>query len=334
MGDYMKNGQNSWVSEYQRKKFLERHKKPFRDFSPDYLDTSVLKIPTIVAVMLDLDGTVDFLDDEKAFMFHRRVEYIRQKFDADTAFISISTHYSDTIKMKKVLAILSRNLLPNIKIGMSFYYGGTYDYDSDRAFPCSLGFNSDKARTFNSYYRSTLGQCNRWIAIIDDGIDEDVYMQYQDSQPMLLAIPSSDERVVSKNNFMRRASTAKGFNGVLEIMDGYIEDIKDMSFSEVLKTQREMITHLSSYELVEKIRRRDYAFLERYFKEGYADDADYEDTLSWLLLTNSDACPSKEELIYLRNILDNILSHFQLSKEEQGVKSVFQLKKVFGLTEN
>lgn len=330
-GKSMKNGQNSWVSEYKRKKFMEKQKKPFKDIDLHYLDLTPLKFPTEIAVMLDLDGTTDYLDDEKAIQFCNQLDFLRQKFGADTAFISLSTHYEDSIKMKKILAILSDHLLPNIKIGMSFYFGGSYDYENDSDIPHPLGFNMDKVATFDNYYRVPIGRGNKWIAILDDGIAEDSYLRYQNGHPMLLGLPSNSERSVSKNNFMRRATTTQGFDGVLEILDSYVEDIKDLSPLEILDTQRNMMMHLSSYELTEKIRKRDYPFLERYFKEGCADEDDYQDTLSWLLLTNSNSCPAKEELIAIEKILELIIHHFEKNKDEKGLENSFQLQKRFGL---
>ncbi len=279
--------------------------------------------------MLDLDGTVNFIDLEKAKKFQMQLDSIRQKFDADTVFISISTHYEDSIKMRKVLDIFARTLLPNIKIGMSFYFGGMYDYEKDLDIPCKFGFNRDKVETFDTYYNSTLGRHNKWLAIIDDGMADDIYMRYQNNHPMLQILPSNSERSVSKNNFMRRATTTTGFDGVLEIMDSYLEDIKDLSSLEILNTQRNMITHLSSYDLVEKIRKRDYPFLERYFEEGYADEDDYQDTLSWLLLTNSDSNLSRGEIVSIGRILDLLMKHFEEKKDESAIKRAYQLQKQF-----
>ena len=325
----MRNGQNSWVSEYKRKKFLERQKKPVGEMSLHYLDTTPLRFPTELAIMLDLDGTVNFIDLEKAIKFQMQLDGIRQKLDADTVFISISTHYEDSIKMKKVLDIFARTLLPNIKIGMSFYFGGMYDYEKDLDIPCKFGFNRDKVETFDTYYNSTLGRHNKWLAIIDDGMADDIYMRYQNNHPMLQILPSNSERSVSKNNFMRRATTTTGFDGVLEIMDSYLEDIKDLSSLEILNTQRNMITHLSSYDLVEKIRKRDYPFLERYFEEGYADEDDYQDTLSWLLLTNSDSNLSRGEIVSIGRILDLLMKHFEEKKDVSAIKRAYQLQKQF-----
>ncbi len=324
----MKRRQDGWVSEYRRQKFLESRKKPFRDFSVNYLgDMDKIKIPSRIAVMLDLDGTIDGIDDEKASAFIRQLDYLREKFQADEGIISISTHHDNACKIKSVLDIMARNLSSTIKIGMSFYYGGTYDYEKQLDLSCGMGFNRDKVETFDCYYVRDTIPTNKWFAIIDDGIDDSIYLKYQNSHPMLVCKPSQNERSVTKNNFMRRATITKGFDGVLELLEEYIEEIKGLSISQILGMQFDMITHLSCFELVEKIRKRDYRFLERYFKEGYADDDDYDDTLGWLLLTNSKGTPSKEELIYLSRIFSFMIGHFEEKKEDKNVQKVLQYQK-------
>jgi len=90
-----------------------------------------------------------------------------------------------------------------------------------------------------------------------------------------------------------------------------------------------MITHLSSWDLTEKIRNRDYAFLERYFREGFADEADYRDSLNWLRYTNSDKIPSKDELIYLREIFGLMSEHFQKINETESIEKVLILQNAF-----
>ena len=53
--------------------------------------------------MLDLDGTIDFIDDEKIKIFIMQLNYLRIKFGATEATICISTHYSDPNKMIEVI---------------------------------------------------------------------------------------------------------------------------------------------------------------------------------------------------------------------------------------
>lgn len=328
----VKRNQNGWVSEYRRKKFLESRKKPIHNIQ--YLDLEPLKIPSKIVVMLDLDGTLDGIDEEKAKTFLRQLDYIRKKFQADEGLISISTHYDNVDKIVKVLDIINKRLVPNIKIGMSFYYGGIYDYEKKLSIPRGDRFNQDKVKTFTSYYLDVIGISTKWFALIDDGVDKEIYLRYQNSYPMLLGIPSQNSSDSVQNNFMRYVTPTFGFDGVLEIMDQYTDAVRNLSSTQILEKQRDMITHLSSYELVDKIRRRNYTFLERYFKEGYADENDYSDTLSWLLLTNSETPPSLEELKILSRIFTFMISHFEVMDDKNNVEKIYQIQKRFNTKEN
>lgn len=84
-----------------------------------------------------------------------------------------------------------------------------------------------------------------------------------------------------------------------------------MTLNEIIETQKNMITHLSSYALTDKIINREYAFLKRYFKEGYADECDYIDTLDWLIMINRNHKMNGEKLGELSELLSIILKHFR-----------------------
>lgn len=131
----MKN-RDSWNSQYRKRRFYERQELK-QEILKDS-DDNCAHIPKTIAVMLDLDGTTDFIDDEKAKLFMKQLEIIRRKFGAKLATISISTHYRDSSRMKDTLDILARNLSKNIKLGISFYYGGIYDYDKKKGYSSKL----------------------------------------------------------------------------------------------------------------------------------------------------------------------------------------------------
>lgn len=321
--------QYGWDSEYRRKKFLERHKlkNDKSQHGINYIDDEI-KIPKTIAIMLDLDGTSDFINDETAKKFISQLNTLRIKFGASEATICISTHYSDPNKMIEVLDVLSRNLNKYTKIGVNFFLGGRYDYGKKEIIPEYYGFNRDKVKTFCSYYVNTHGKDNKWFAIIDDNISQDTYTQFQNSHPMLVCRPSQfNEKSISKNNFMSISTTTKGFDGVVEALDLYINSIKNLSSLKIMETQRNMITHLSSTDLINKIRNRDYAFLERYFKEGLADESDYNDTLLWLTFTNNNVNPSKDELIHLKEILSLISQYYEKINKSENVGKVLQLQR-------
>lgn len=291
---------DSWDSEFRKKRFYERQsRKALKKEIESRKGSSskeIERVPSSIAIMLDLDGTADNIDDIKAQKFMTQLEYLIKNFNVDYGTISISTYYRTGAVMTDVLEVLNRNLTDNVKLGFNFFYGGTYDYLQDVEIMRHPEFNSDKVETFTSYYDNS-----RWMAIIDDGVASDTYKKYQDKRAMLFCRPSQDESDISDNNFMSIGTTTKGFDGVLEVLDQYIESIKDLDTWDISWKQRMMITHVSSLELVNKIRSRDYYFLNRYFSEGYADDADYKTALEWLFVFNDEKID--DELVELFDLI-------------------------------
>lgn len=329
------NRQYGWVSEYRRNKFFEgQRRRKEKAMAKSYTEKDIFDVPKTIAVMLDLDGTCDNIDDEKAKTFLAQIDFLRQKFEAQTATISISTHYDNSNSMKKVLDILSRNLPSCVKIGLNFYYGGIYDYERKEEIPKEDRFNSDKVETFTRYFVNRIGCNNQWFAIIDDML-VDTYKKFQDDRPMLAARPSLiDGREMARNNFMSIATMTRGIDGVIEILSTYIEYTKGLTRFQIMEKQRSMITHLSSWDLVGKIRKRDYAYLVRYFQEGFADKDDYSDALEWFFYTNSDIMPSKEELINLRTIFGLLHQHFQTINEQESIAKLLKIQSKFESSSN
>lgn len=286
-------------------------------------------MPKTIAIMLDLDGTCDFIDDEKTKIFMTQLDILRKKFEAELATISISTHNYSSENMREVLGILSHNLSDYIKIGINFFYGGIYDYDKKKEVIKGYNFNQDKVKTFDRYYVSDIEMNNQWFAIIDDSILDDTYSKYKDNHPMLVCRPSQDdEDNLTRNSFMSISTTTKGFDGVIEVLNLYIESIRSLSPAQILEVQRNMMTHLSSWDLIQKVRERDYVFLTRYFREGFADKDDYDDLLRYLIYTNREQMPSKDELLLLQEMFVLISEYFQKNNEEENIKKVLKLQRM------
>ncbi len=329
----MKN-QNGWT-EFRKKRFYERQEYlRNKSLYEEWNNIENENTPKTIAVLLDLDGTCDFIDDEKAKEFLNQLEIIRKKFRADYGTISISTHYGTPERIKPVLDILSRNTTKNIKIGLNFYYGGIYDYEQDSITMMESNFNADKVSTFEDYYIHGIGYNNQWFAVIDDSISKDTYKRYQYSHLMFLCRPSQTEYGTNNNCFMSYATETNGFDGVIEGFNIYIDSIKKLSKEQVLETQKNMMTHISSHELINKIRERNYEFIERYFKEGYADEADYRDVIVWIGLTNKNQKPTKKELQKIRRILEIISENLALDGHEDIAENIKKLTKNIDIPKN
>lgn len=272
-----------------------------------------------IAVMLDLERTSEDITEKTAEIFIKQLEFIRHKFLAEEGRISISTHYGESDKIQKVLNILAKHTTDTIKIGLSFYYGGIFDYEKQLDLEQGYSFNRNKIKTFEMFYMDSSTVTNEWFAIIDDGISEEEYKYYQNKQPSFFCRPSKNEYDLKYNSFMNIATTTKGMSGVIESLDNYIKSIENLSPEQILEKQKNMICHLSGSDLVNKIRNREYKYLEQYFKEGFADKADYSDTLTWLEITNLKMIPTKEEREQIKRILALIEEYYQYEEETQSL---------------
>lgn len=191
----------------------------------------------IISIMLDLQGTCDYINDQLVNKFIKQLEIIKEKFNTDYAVICISTHNNSYEEIKDILDIFSRNIINNIKIGVSFYYGGMYNYCSNTDTKKESNFNSNKLETFLEYYINNIEYDNKWFAIVDDMQPEFIYKKFKDSFPMLLCRPSQFSHNF-QNNFMCKSTMTKGFNGVVECFDDYIKNIQDLSANQILERQR------------------------------------------------------------------------------------------------
>lgn len=316
---------DSWSSEYRKKKFyeqkmikaLKREQKEFKRHE----NLEIVKTPKTISVMLDLDGTSDNIDDAKAKVFFSQLEYIRKKFDADYGIVSVSTYYHCGIVMDDVLEILERNLPETFRIGLNFFYEGTYSYPDKVEIIRHPEFNCNKIDTFMRFAESDdVHDC--WKAVFDDGIDEEAYKEYQHKRKMLFCRPSQDEEALIKNNFMSIASCKKSFDGVIDGLGQYIDNIRDLSPLQIMEKQEAMITHLSSFELMMKVRNCDYHYLIRYFSEGYADENDFGVALEWLLRVCEEDVTDE-----MLEIVDIILKRCSLVDKELLENKVKKFKK-------
>lgn len=319
------NKVDSWSSEFRKKRFYE--KQNLEMVKQLYgKDNIIFQKQERIVVMLDLDGTTNNIDDEKAIIFINQLESIRKKFFADKGIICISTHEGNTSTMRKVLDIISRNLPNTIEIGKCFFFGGVYDFHKDEFEIKGFGFNSNKIETFDSYYNYS--NDNKWIGIIDDGISEEVFKRYQYKQPMLLCRPYQAECEKANDNFMSKSSAIKGIDGVIECMNSYIKSIEKMTPQMILRKQQEMIYHLHGYELNEKTRNREYAFLIQYFTSVFADFANYKDTVTWLGLTAFKQDLTKDELKNIKELIRLFEKEYQ-SKDNLDKEKFKEFKKTF-----
>lgn len=286
---------DSWTSEYRKKKFYEtRERKALKKylnnenaFNPmRVLKTTPFIIPKSIAIMLDLDGTSNRIDVTTAELFMNQVDALRKQFGEEKAYICISTHAHGYEPIKRVMDELNAFAKEGIVLSRSFYYGGMYDYYTDLNFPMGIPFNMNKIETFQKTYIDNEDLNVGWFALIDDGIAADVFKSYQFEKAMV-ALKPGQVSPPKYNNFMYRSTSTDNFDGVVELMDEYIKDVKDMTRFDIIDKQIAMVTHLSSFEIRTLIRERKFNRLIRYLKSDKTDEDDFECTYNYLIMESS-----------------------------------------------
>lgn len=303
---------DSWSSEYRKKKFYQKQaEKKFKgNMAKVHLSHSGSS--KSIAIMLDLEHTSNDIEIGSASIFIRELNIIRRKLNAKYCYICISTHSGSVEQVKRVLDFLAPYTNKYIKIGKSFLYGSSYDYETDELTNEGAFFNSNKIETFKRYYLNENYFDNIWFCIADDSLCLDIYNKYKDIHPCLFIKPDSSELP----NFMCIPTETKGFDGVIEAIDIYIKSISKLNINGILSHQMDAISHVSSFELTNRVRNHDYEYLIRYFEEGYADESDYYDTLNWLGLTKDEII--EEEFYSVHRLL--ALLRVGLEKESTEAK--------------
>ncbi len=302
---------DSWDSEFRKKRFYyNREKKALKKYLEQINSSgfaSVLHSPKAkpkrsIAIMLDLDGTSNCIEDSSAEIFMKQVETLRQHFGEGKAFICISTHAHGSESIKKVLDKLVPFANENIILNNAFFYGGVYEYPTNTEYYMGVFFNTNKIKTFAEQYLENKILNIGWCALIDDSISERSFKGFQDDMPMVTMKPGCSS--ISKyTNFMYRETCTDNFDGVVELMDEYIRDIQDKDYWDILDFQREMLSHLSDFEIHDLIKNREFYKLLEYLKSGMTDKDDFRNTYGWLVYESKIELFGEQYASYIEDIL-------------------------------
>ena len=221
-----------------------------------------------IILMLDIEGTLNNINDEKAKKFITIIQSLKIKNNAKNAILCLSTHSSDTKDLKTYLDIIHKQLPQNnsITIGKNFYLQGTYDYQKDIKQYMEARYNHYKTQVFEQYYLkesnpNTQNQISNvsWFAIIDDSIDPEYVKKFQHTRLMNIFRPSQyDFNCKSNNNCMCYNTNTKGFDGVLEMLTEYKRDIQNKSMLERLEEQKKHKFPLTLTDLLDLCRQKKY----------------------------------------------------------------------------
>ena len=320
---------DSWDSEFRKRRFYyNKEKKALKIFGkeqlevfPSVLTSSRVSVPKSIAIMLDLDGTSNHIDAETAEIFIKQVDTLRKQFGGEKAFICISTHAHGPEPIKRVLDELAVFVNDDIVLGNSFYFGGVYEYGTDTCYNMSGLFNMKKIQTFQDHYLKSENLNIGWFALIDDTISNTVYKTFQYDKPMVVMKPGCSS--ISKyNNFMNRETCTDNFAGVIEMMDTYIKDIREMDLWDVLDKQEMMISHLSDFEIHELVKNRRFSELLRYLQSDMTDKEDFKRTYKWLMVENSLEPFGKNYESYVEEILEVLSKRGAFEEKVTQAKSL------------
>lgn len=243
------------------------------------------KAPQSIAIMLDSHGTSDMITETSAEILINLIDTLRKQFGGQKAYICISSHNQKSEQIKKILDELAKFTNEDILLGPSFFYGGRYDYNTNTEYNMGAFFNSNKIKTFQEYYLKNAEFNIGWIALIDDSISYNTHKCYKDYLPMV-AIKPSQKSYNPYANFMHRESVIDNIFGVNELLEEYIKDIKGMSLANILAKQRELVSHLSEFEIQTLIKKRDFKTLYEYLQSEVSDEDIFKNIYELLVKEN------------------------------------------------
>lgn len=243
------------------------------------------KAPQSIAIMLDFHGTSDMITESSAEIFINLIDTLRKQFGGQKAYICISSHNQKSEQIKKILDELVKFTNKDIILGTSFFYGGRYDYNTNTEYNMGAFFNSNKVKTFQEYYLKNAEFNIGWIALIDDSISYNTHKCYKDYLPMV-AIKPSQKSYNPYANFMHRESVVDNIYGVIELLEEYIKDIKGMSLADILAKQREVVSHLSEFEIQTLIKKCDFKTLYEYLQSEVSDEDIFKNIYELLVKEN------------------------------------------------
>lgn len=292
----------TWKSEYQRKKFMNRKT----------IEKLNNRQERIIAIMLDLQGTLDNMTDETAEIFMEQLTKLKTKFSAHKVLINISTHTDlPSSTLDKYMTILNRHLKPNIILDDATYLFGTYNFYTKECQPLlNKQNNYNKTEIFENRYLGNPKYDIVWFGIVDDALNPNYFRKFQYHRPMAEFIPSlSNEDNKKYDNLMSISTFTKGFLGVIECFDTYLNSIKDIPSHSLEQAQKAILPYLDKSDITTLFYNRRYNDILASLIANKIDVKDYEDIMRELNLTLSMVEVTEEELSIIKDIFNHIKDH-------------------------
>ena len=263
----------------------------------------------VIVIMLDLQGTLDEMTDENTQIFIAQLNQLRTKFAAQKALINISTHIDIPSKtLDKYMTILDHNLIPHIILDDATYLFGTYNFYTKECQPLKDGQNNyNKTDIFEQRYLNNPSYDIVWLGLVDDSLNPKYYCKFQNLLPMAEFIPSQINDANKKyDNLMSISTMTFGFLGVIECLNTYLNNIKDISPTQLLESQKRIISHLEPSDIILLFHNKRYQDILDYLKAGKIDTNDYKEIMQKLHLLLTTTKLTNPELTIIKEIYNHI----------------------------
>lgn len=274
------------------------------------------KRKTAIAVMLDIQGTLDNIDDQKANLFIKQLHTLRMKYGTEKIIINLSSNIHSERGLIPFLEILQRNLLPNIILDDATYLFGTYNYESGYKNEIGWGYNLKKIDLFEAKYLDRSEYDIIGLGIIDDRADPSYIEKHKDNRPVFTIRPSQkDKESLKYDNLMCYSTETFGFDGVLECLDTYLKRLKDVPADKVVEEQQKELMHLGALEVRTLCIKKKFDLLYRFIKENKLDEEDYERVARELNYLIKEKNIEKNELNILKKLIEALIPHIEKDNE-------------------
>lgn len=213
----------------------------------------------IVAIMLDLQGTLDGLEEENAKIFMHQVECLVDLFKADKAILVLSSHVYTPKPFYKSIDLLEKVHSSKVQLGICNYLNGDYNPETREVRMIEPMYNVNKFQVFSNVYLTNKDVEEKnivFFAVVDDEADITIAKTYQNQLPLFISRPSQiNAQKLLEDNFMCYSTYTKGFDGVIETLKKYLENINGLSEEEIFWYQKREDFSLSYFETEQTYKR-------------------------------------------------------------------------------
>ena len=304
--------------DYHRRKFMTRY------------TIEKLNKERVLAIMLDLQGTLDDMTDETAQIFMEQLTKLKIKFSAHKVLLNISTHTDlPSPTLDKYMTILDHNLKPNIILDEATYLFGTYNFYTKRYNPLPNNQNNyNKTEIFEKRYLKNPKYDVIWFGLVDDALNPNYYRKFQNNMLMAEFIPSLRKTEDKKyDNLMSISSLTPGFLGVIECFNTYLDHLKDIPSHSLEEAQKAILPYLDKSDITTLFYNKRYKDILTSLIANKIDQEDYKDIMRELHLTLSASEITTEELAIIKEVFYYIESYINI--EDQHLLEYKRLEETF-----